>query len=69
MFLAHCDKCKEDIERMRLGYNSHNGDCGKWQCHVLDTFDLIIGLLLVIPLLLIVIPFAIILNIFERIIK
>jgi len=28
--LEYCDKCKEDIERMDLGYNPHNGDCGRW---------------------------------------
>jgi hypothetical protein len=53
--LGYCDKCKEDMHRMDMGYNPINGNCGRWQCYFLDIIKipvfLILGILLIIPLL------------------
>jgi len=61
--LEYCELCKEDFDRMRMGYNPHNEDCGRWQCHLLDALNflgiLIIGIILLIPLLIVLLFFAI----------
>lgn len=63
MSLKYCKICEEDFDRMRLGYNPHNEDCGRWQCHLLDCLNFlgifIIGIIILIPLLIVLLFFAI----------
>jgi len=63
MSFEYCALCKEDMERMRLGYNPHNEDCGRWQCHLLDCLNFlgifIIGMIVLIPVLIVMLFFAI----------
>ena len=63
--IGYCKYCKEDNERIRLGYNPHNPDCGRWQCHLIDGLNLIGVILLLIPLFILLIPILILIKIFD----
>jgi len=54
--LHYCELCKDDFERMRLGYNAHGEDCGRWQCHFLDTMNFLGIMILMVPLIIILTP-------------
>jgi len=59
MQIGYCENCKEDIERMRLGYNPHNESCNNLQCLLLDIANGILIIVFLIPIMIIVIPIAI----------
>jgi len=54
--LKYCENCKEDNERMELGYNPHHGHCNKWQCNLLGLIDALIIIFILIPLTILILP-------------
>lgn len=65
--LKYCEVCKEDMERMELGYNPTTKECTHWQCKVLDLIQLFITILFAIPAIFIIIPAIVLLNFIENI--
>jgi len=64
----YCDICKSEFDRIDLGYNPHELDCGRWQCKILDKIQLLL-LIIILPIFLIllspIIILIVIVNIFD----
>jgi len=68
MKFQYCEQCKEDNERMALGYNPQGGNsCKHLMCTFLDCLYFLISLIFLIPLaiiLILIIPIFWIRNVF-----
>jgi len=50
---------------MNKGYNPHNGDCGHWECHLYDSINTTLAMLIMISLI-IMAPILLFLIIVDR---
>lgn len=65
--LEYCKNCKDDNERIELGYHPQNGPCKRWQCRIHDLLDTLFFLFIFAPIMIIVLPILIIIMLIVNI--
>jgi len=63
----YCEECKSDFDRIDKGYHPHNGDCGHWECHLYDSINTTLAMLIMIPLIIIMAPILLFLIIADKV--
>jgi len=64
----YCNKCKEDFERMDLGYGPQN-NCNAWRCKVLSGIEFIIFLPIALVFSILMAPLLLGMIIYNKVIK